>query len=316
MSAFSACSNSTPNSTPFSLHPQSPTQRLLATLTAHWQSIQNVSTQTQLPATDLHILSTQLQQQGVPLHLGSCGIRLEAGTPAPQLVCAAGPLGQQHIYVGTIDSTQDSLKRWASSDQTVPHGTLLVAEHQSAGRGRQGRVWHTQNGMLAFSLLFRDPDPLHLPFWPLAVGVALRQTCGLGQLKWPNDLLVNGRKLAGLLLEADIRGQHITQAVLGVGLNVHAAPEQAAYLREFRSVQRATLLSDFLSALREWLSRSPAEIRHAWLEHALLRVPMSVHTAQHRLSGQALGIDENGALKFQTDDGQNHTIHAGDVQML
>lgn len=310
--------------------------RLMQLLSDRWQSAQQLSHSTGLSHDQLATLAKQLQAQGVPLHSANCGYRLEAGTPAASLVTASAQLGRPLYYLGKITSTQDTLRAWIKQSaqatltaptnansicpttpeaQPYPHGTLLVAENQSAGRGRQGRTWQSPKGMLAFSLLLRQPDPQKLPFWPLAVGVALRHACGVGQLKWPNDLVIDGRKLAGILLEAEMRGGQVAQVIVGVGLNVHEAPEGAAYLREFASVRRAEILSRFLAELEPLLNSPPHKVLEQWRQHALLGVETRVNTARGKVSGVAVAIDDQGGLVLRTTRGKI-TVQAGEVEML
>lgn len=116
--------------------------------------------------------------------------------------------------------------------QTPPHTARWWWLSARRGRGRRGRAWTPVPGGLTFSVLLRGggedgQTPLTLPelaLMPLAAGVAVQAACGAGGLKWPNDLLApDGRKLAGILLEADLRGEEARRAVLGIGLNVSGA---------------------------------------------------------------------------------------------
>ena len=196
----------------------------------------------------LHGLAHELLEQGYPLLVSRRGYALESGTPAPQLLDLGG---RAYRYLGTLDSTQDELRRWAADPlEPAPPGALVLAERQTAGRGRRGRIWEGGGRNLTFSLLLPPGlDLASLGLLPLAAGVAVcqvtRALAGVGGLKWPNDLLApDGRKLAGLLLEADLRGEEVARAVLGLGLNVASAPAGAACLHEFRpGLPRAQLLS-------------------------------------------------------------------------
>ena len=163
--------------------------------------------------------------------------------------------------------------------------------------------------------------PLTLPelaLMPLAAGVAVHAACGVGGLKWPNDLLApDGRKLAGILLEADLRGEEARRAVLGIGLNVSAAPAGAAHLSEFRpGVTRAALLGELLSQLERWLSAPAAEILAAWNGANLtLGRPVRVQTPRGVLEGMAQRLDGHGSLIVQTQGGP-YTVSAGDVELV
>src|SRR5579875_2901209 len=180
---------------------------------------------------------------------------------------ASAPLGLPRVHHRVIDSTNARARELAA--RGAPHGTLVTAEEQTAGRGRQGRTWSAPPGRaLLCSLLLRRFGRL----LPLAAGVAVAETCeALGSapalLKWPNDVLIDGRKVAGILVEG--RPQE-GWAVLGIGINVAIAPDQfPAELRETAgTLGRApaeveTLLSELLEALTRWLAAPAGEVLEA-----------------------------------------------------
>lgn len=310
-------------------------QRLLPLLTAEPQTGEALGRQLGVGRVTIHTLAKKLQEEGVPLLTTRGGYALEAGTPAPALVERRGQFGQAMRYFGTLESTQDEIRRWADSwaddplDDTpaaAPHGAVVLAECQTGGRGRRGKVWQSPPQTLMFSLLLlRGSDgvsPLNLgglALLPLAAGVALQEAAGVGALKWPNDLLTpDRRKLAGILLEADLRGEEARRAVLGIGVNVAQAPAGAACLAEFRpDLTRAQLLGDLLWALEYWLAQPPATVLAAWRErNQTLGQAVQVSTPRGLLSGVAHDLDAQGGLIIQTPSGQQHTIHAGDVQLV
>ncbi|MDL2345449.1 biotin--[acetyl-CoA-carboxylase] ligase, partial [Deinococcus sp. MIMF12] len=175
-----------------------------------------------------------------------------------------------------------------------------------------------------FSVLLHGPLPLpDLARMPLAAGVALHAACASsgvrGGLKWPNDLLApDGRKLAGILLEADLRGEEARRAVLGLGVNVAAAPPGAAHLHGFRpGLTRADLLSRLLAELERWLAAPPGEVLAAWRRSNLtLGREVRVVTARGEVSGTALDLDAGGSLLVRLPDGPTVPVHAGDVQLV
>ena len=279
----------------------------------------------------LHALAHTLQEQGYPVVVSRRGYALEAGTPAAHLLNLNG---RAYRYLGTTSSTQDALRSWATdADSPAPAGAVVLAERQTAGRGRRGRVWQTegqQSGRnLTFSVLLPGGLELSsLSLLPLAAGVALcqvtRALAGVGGLKWPNDLLApagpddSGRKLAGLLLEADLRGEEVARAVLGVGLNVHSAPAGAAYLSQFQpDIRRDTLLTGLLDALGHWLAAPADAVLKAWRELSVtLGQRVEVQTRAGPLRGVAQDIGTDGALQVRDDLGTLHRIGAGDVQLI
>ncbi len=316
-------------------------QRLLPLLTAHPQTGEALGLRVGVNRVSINTLAKRLIEEGIPLEISRAGYALAAGTPAPQLTQRTGQLGKDMLYFGTVGSTQDTLRAWADAEikETAGHGAVVVAERQTAGRGRRGRVWDTTHGTLVFSLLLLGDQAglslslVDLALMPLAVGVALQKACGLGGLKWPNDLLApDRRKLAGILIEADLRGEEARRAVIGIGLNVTAAPPGAAHLSEFRpEVTRAMLLGQILQELEYWLSAPATEVLAAWQAvNVTLGQAVSVQTVRGLIEGTAHSLDIHGNLLVQptTELPQTElpqaelpqagliTVSAGDVQLV
>ena len=298
--------------------------RLLPLLTDHPQSGDDLGRALDLGRVTVNTLARRLQEDGVPVLISRAGYALEPGTPAPGLVPLRGQFGRALRYRGTVTSTQDEVRFWADSERgPAPHGAVVVAERQTAGRGRRGRVWDTTHGTLAFSVLLREALSLtDLVRMPLAAGVALYAACtALGVpcgLKWPNDLLTpDGRKLAGILLEADLRGEEARRAVLGIGINVGTAPEGAAHLHEsVPDLTRAAVLAEVLFQLEHWLAQPAPAIIAAWKAASLtLGRPVRVTTARGTVEGVARDLDEQGNLLVETAAGLE-TVSAGDVQLV
>ncbi|WP_237724735.1 biotin--[acetyl-CoA-carboxylase] ligase [Deinococcus alpinitundrae] len=311
---------------------------LLAALTERPQLPATLAARLGLHPDNLAELADQLRELGVPLETSVHGHALRPGTPTPAALRAAGFSGA-YRYQPQVGSTQDELRRWADDAQApAPAGAALLAESQTAGRGRRGRVWQAaQAGPpgagLTFSVLLAPLQLSRLPLLPLAAGVALREAClsylataaepaaGVPGLKWPNDLITpQGRKLAGILLEAELRGGSVRRAVLGIGLNVTAAPGGAACLADLapgRSWHRAELLAAILRALEHWLSAPDAEILDAWREaNFTLGRWVQVQTSGGPVSGQAQALTGSGELQVVTDAGELLTIGAGDVALI
>ncbi|HEV2873907.1 MAG TPA: biotin--[acetyl-CoA-carboxylase] ligase, partial [Thermoleophilaceae bacterium] len=185
--------------------------------------------------------------------------------------------------------------------------TLVTANEQTAGRGRQGREWTAAPGTsLLLSLVLHEPSEA----LPLAAAVAVCEAVPVeAAIKWPNDIWVDRRKLAGILVEA--RPQE-GWAVLGVGVNVHEAPpiEHVTSLGGALSVEE--LLERLLLALDACLSRPLPEVLTAWRSRdALLGEPVRWQNG----SGEGAGIDENGALLVDTASGRV-ALQAGEVHLL
>lgn len=258
---------------------------------------------------------------------------IDAATVQPQLATAW--LGRVYFSHGRVRSTNDLARELARDG--APHGTVVVAEAQDAGRGRLGRAWHSPAGEgLYFSAVLRPRlDPASAPPLSLAAAVALAEAVRgfLGRppaLKWPNDLLVGGRKLAGILIEMEAEPGRLAHLVLGIGLNVNAASfpdelaERATSIRLERGspVRRAPVLASILHALERWVDRleaeGPAPVCAAWLELAELvgrQVTVTVSAGAEPLHGIALGLDERGALRLELADGRVEVVTAGELTL-
>lgn len=272
----------------------------------------------------VNTLAHELREAGVPVLISRGGYALAPGTPAPGLVRVTGPLGHALRYAGTVDSTQDALRRWADDPQApAPHGAVMVAERQTAGRGRRGRTWDTTGGTLVFSVLLRPESGLALSvadlgLLPLAAGVAVHAACGVGGLKWPNDLLApDGRKLAGILVEADLRGEEARRVILGIGVNVTHAPPGAAHLSTWHpAMTRALVLGRVLDALGTRLGAPGTETLAAWAAASVtLGRAVRVQTPQGTTEGTAERLDAHGSLIVRTVSGPR-TVNAGDVELI
>ena len=169
-------------------------------------------------------------------------------------------VGRRVLYYPELPSTMDEAARLGKKE--AEEGAVVVAEKQSAGRGRQGRSWVSQPGNLLVSVLFR-PTLETLPFINIIGGIAaarsVRKVTGLDvKIKWPNDLLIGGRKAAGILAESAIVGNSVWYAVLGVGMNVSLDTKQIEEISPFaisvnsaagKEVPREDLLRQFLMDL-------------------------------------------------------------------
>ncbi|WP_407540909.1 biotin--[acetyl-CoA-carboxylase] ligase [Deinococcus radiomollis] len=308
--------------------------RLLPLLTETPQSGERLAGLLGVGRVSVNTLAHALRQEGYPVEVSRRGYALQAGTPAPWLVPELAGAARPYRYLGTTTSTQNELRAWAADPVfPAPAGAVVLAERQTAGRGRRGRVWEGQDTdtarNLTFSLLLPpQPDLNRLSLLPLAAGVALAQVAqalaGVGGLKWPNDLLgPDRRKLAGILLEADLRGEEVTRAVLGIGLNVGSGPAGAAWLHEVApGLRRDTLLLALLSALDEWLAAPADQILNAWRSASVtlgqqVQVQTQAGTTQaSTVTGQAQDIGPDGALLVRTASGDLHRVTAGDVQLV
>ncbi|MBN1178373.1 MAG: biotin--[acetyl-CoA-carboxylase] ligase [Anaerolineae bacterium] len=243
--------------------------------------------------------------------------------------------GRALVYRTCVESTNDVAKELAG--QGALEGTLVVADEQTAGRGRMGRHWVAPAGTcLLCSILFRPHLPPARAGWltmvcALAAADAVEDVAGLHvALKWPNDLVVTGwpwRKLAGVLTETSVQGAHVDSAVVGVGLNVNVppealpglAPDATSILAESgRAVERERLLAVMLHGIERRYAQvcAGASPHVEWAGRlATLGRRVRAVTAQGTLNGVAEGVDESGALDLRTDDGRRVSLTAADVSL-
>jgi BirA family biotin operon repressor/biotin-[acetyl-CoA-carboxylase] ligase len=232
-------------------------------------------------------------------------------------------VGRRVVRAGEVGSTQDEARSLALAGE--PEGTAVVAEAQTAGRGRHGRAWSSPPGAgLYLSVVLRPGPHIEPGLLTLAAGVAVAEACGTGRLKWPNDLLApDGRKLAGILAEADGSGGRIDFVVLGVGVNLssHMLPPDlgAAGLDRFGPVDRDALLQCLLDRLDLWYGRlaRPDEVLDAWRRLDCLAGRRVVASGlAGSIEGEAVGVDRTGALLVRGPSGAVTRVVAGDVRLL
>ena len=242
------------------------------------------------------------------------------------------PFGQRLHFFRSIGSTNAEAVRLAAAG--APEGTLVIAGEQTAGRGRAGRRWFTQPGSgLAVSFVLRPTLPGnrvgHLALLgSVATAQAIESLCNLqAQLKWPNDICVHGKKVAGILGETSHGAAGPEWAVLGIGVNVHAGPPAHAQMRQPASFlaeqcedapDRVELLLQLVHALAEHYPKlGKAPLLAAWERRMIWRGKRvcGLNPEGTPIEGIALGLDPNGALRLQPDDGRALSIATGDVSL-
>ena len=224
----------------------------------------------------------------------------------------------------SLPSTQDSLKQKA--EDGAPEGSVVQALEQTAGRGRQGNVWTSPPGNLYLSVLLK-PDCSPQDAGQLAFVVALAVSGAMSgytdaskiTLKWPNDILVSGLKISGILLESNINNNIVNSVFCGIGLNVSAPPEGAISVHDLTSDQpdittvRDGLLDHLATEYTGWREKGFAQVRERWLKQAHgLNGPVTARMQDSEKSGTFRGIDENGALIMDVN-GTDTLIQAADI---
>ena len=222
-----------------------------------------------------------------------------------------------------IGSTNDEARRLAQGGAQA--GTVVCADEQTAGRGRQSRAWYSPPGNLYLSVLLRPAvGPVRLPELAFVTALAVADTADAllpaatrASLKWPNDVLVNGAKIAGILLE-----QVDTALVIGVGFNVLHAPPSVSYKVTTLAAcgglatvdgARGILLDRLARQVATWEQDGFASVRTAWLARAHpLGSALRITLDGRALNGRFAGLDADGALLLETPEGHRRIV-AGDV---
>ncbi len=238
------------------------------------------------------------------------------------------------VTFDSVSSTNDEAKKLAEQgEDAAPDGTLVWARSQSAGRGRRGREWFGAEGNLYCSLILR-PDAPAIEATQLGYVAALAIYDTIGELcppgyeahcKWPNDVLLNSKKVSGILMESSGSSPdgHLDWLILGVGINVATHPDDTPYPATSFAAEGArdisvedTLASfsrNFLVWCRRWMEDGFEGLRETWVWRAAgLNEEILVRLENQELSGIFAGIDENGALRLRQNENEQ-TITVGDV---
>lgn len=277
-----------------------------------------------------------------------CADNAEDEPLSPAALLAGLPtrrLGRPLVYHRVIDSTNEEARRLAAGG--CPEGALVIAEAQTAGRGRRGRRWTAPAGRcLLFSLLLRPAlPPKRLFTLTMAAGLAVRagimeQLGLLPALKWPNDVYIAGRKAAGILVESAFAGRGLEFVVVGIGVNVNVRPEELAsagadigldpsleqlsstatslMVEAGRPVSRQELLWGILRHFEEWYERilagqSPlGEWKSALMEWGQ---EVEIEAAGERCIGWVVEVTDEGALGLALPGGQVRYFYAGEASL-
>ncbi len=236
-------------------------------------------------------------------------------------------------YFGELDSTNRKAKEMAA--EGAPEGTLVVAEEQSRGRGRIGRSWYSpaREGIYMSLILRPKLPPNEAPKITLVTGVSVAEallavTPLQPAIKWPNDILVNGRKICGILTETSTEMDAIDFVVVGVGMNVNTPefPDElneigtSIYLETGKAFDRITLLQEFLHQFEQlyftFLKSGFESIGKRWGELSILmEKDVTVQMIDRSCSGRVLKLDRDGALIIRSENGELEKIYSGDIHI-
>lgn len=244
--------------------------------------------------------------------------------------------GQRIKLLETTVSTQEEARSLAESGS--PSGTLVLAEEQTGGRGRQGRKWYSPPGKGVWMSLLLRPEQQPLSFAPqltlltaVAVCRAIRRVSGVDAgIKWPNDILIGGRKVCGILVESVGEDELIRYCIVGIGMNVNLEGSElptevssiatSLLIERGQRIDRSMLIGEVVCEMEQlyelYRSEGFAPIRILWEALSVtLGRRITVKTSGGDLTGTAMGLDSTGALVLLDEAGQNRIIFSGEVQL-
>ena len=238
-------------------------------------------------------------------------------------------VGQTVLHYHRLASTMDVAKQEAQ--RGAPEGTIVIADEQTAGKGRIKRVWLTPEGNIALSVILY-PTVTYLTYLvmlaSLAVARSIEAVTGLKtQIKWPNDVLINGKKLCGILAESDVRGDVVNYAIIGIGMNVNLrlsdfpeiTPTATSLAAELgKDVSRLEIVRRLLVEIERLYLAVPAveHIYEEWRDRLVtLGKTVQVKSGKNTLEGIAESVDRDGSLLLRHPDGSSTRIVAGDVTL-
>jgi BirA family biotin operon repressor/biotin-[acetyl-CoA-carboxylase] ligase len=239
-------------------------------------------------------------------------------------------VGRRLVYLTSTGSTMDVAR--AEAEAGAPDGTVVLAEEQAKGRGRFERAWVSPAGKNLYLTLLMRPSLDRLRSLsivaPLAVALAVEDSTGLKpRIKWPNDVLIDGRKLSGVLVESEVIGQSVKYALVGVGVNVNFDVEQSPEIagvatslkRELGSESsREELLAKFLNRFEQLYEDAPKgdAVLQQWRSRLdTLGREIRVTFRDQVYEGLAEDVDVDGNLILVQPDGTRRTIEAGEVTL-
>lgn len=242
--------------------------------------------------------------------------------------------GKNVIYYDETDSTNNRAKEAGNNKE--PHGTLFVADMQMAGKGRRGRVWKSPSGSSIYMtiLLYPDIPPVKAPqltlIMAIAVAEGIREITGLEtKIKWPNDIVVNGKKICGILTEMSTEIDYINHVVIGIGINVNmeSFPEDIAKTatslrieagKEFRRFELIAAIMEHFEKAYEAVCEA-GSLKPIMEDYNRLLVNcgrrVRVLEPEHEYDALALGIDKTGELQVECEDGSRKSVFAGEVSV-
>lgn len=282
----------------------------------------------------------QLREEGYQIEaVRNRGYRLieaaDVMTEAEFATCMSGRwLGSRLDCHDTLDSTNNRAKYLA--EWGAPEGTLVTAESQTAGKGRRGRFWVSPPGTgIWFSLILRPEIlPAYAPMLTLAaalsVAEAIENVCGLpAKIKWPNDIVLSGRKVCGILTEMSAEQDQVHYVVVGIGINANMTefPEEiretatSLYLESGKAVRRSRVVAEVMACMERWYKKFLETCDLTGLKEAYTarlanqNQQVLVLDSRQEYQGLCLGIDDQGLLLVKKEDGKIEKVMSGEVSV-
>jgi len=282
----------------------------------------------------------KLRQSGIEIH-GElfAGYRLVRVPDVllPQLVRSrlhSASIGKTLYHFYSVDSTNAFASRLLVHGRRVPEGTVVIAEFQTAGQGRLGRSWHSEreSGLYLSMVLYPKVPPSLAPLLTLAATIAAhnaveRATRLEVDIKWPNDLLIGGKKVCGILAEMQAEVDRIKTMIIGVGVNVNhesfpddiAGSATSLRIASGRTQSRLEILVDFLEEFENlymtFERKGPGAIIDQWtrLSSFANGRKIEIDDGVRRIAGVTRGLNPLGALRVQREDGRIEEVYSGDL---
>jgi len=268
---------------------------------------------------------------------GGYGKKAPYGKLAVQSEVTSPVFGQNLIFFKEIDSTNKALKKLAA--ENAPEGTVVISDMQSAGRGRRGRDWASAPNLgIWMSVLLRpDLHPSLVQTLTLAASVAVMRALeqlgieGMG-IKWPNDIIINGKKVCGILTELSAEAERVDWVITGIGLNVNHTetdfPSDIASIatslsmnvnkntRLDRSVIAANIIDEMEKVYRSFIEEGPAWVVEEWKKRNItLGKRIRIINQQDSFNAEALDITADGRLIVRDDHGKEHHMYSGEISL-
>lgn len=244
-------------------------------------------------------------------------------------------MGRNVLYYETLQSTQITAHEAAQNG--AAEGTLVIAEEQTGGRGRMARQWHSlkQKGIWMSLIIRPELPPERAPQFTLITAIAVVQaieeiTRLSPEIKWPNDILLNGKKLTGILTELQGEADKINYLVIGVGMNVnHTEADFPPEVKEIATslaiekggqIERKELIQSFLKYFEKYyqlyIEKGFAPLKLIWEGYAAsIGKKIIARTISGEITGRAIGISDEGILKIEDQEGKIHNIYSADIEI-